>query len=265
MTALLAGDIQFAYVGPGPAASAFVNDNKAVAIVSGVGSGGAEFVVTDASGITNATTSGGIASLSGKTFAAPSLGNTQDIALRTYLNQNKISASIEDTSNGNILTLLGDNGTDGAWIPQPYAALALSEYKVHVFLNEQSLWPGGNFSTAELVVATSYLSAHPDVVQKVVFANVESTLWINSNLYQAGLLMNSTLYAQSTLGLSSAVINNSFATLSFTYDPLESTVQVETNHAYALGFIGSNDTTGLFDLTYLNNALTQLGLPTVTN
>ncbi len=267
MTALLSGAIQFAFVGPSPAVSTFINDNQAVRIVSGVASGGAVFVVEDSSGITNATASGGIATLNGKSFCAPSLGNTQDVSLRTYLNENKVSYSVDDTSNGNILTLLGENSTScaGAWLPQPYAALALAEYKVHVFLNEQSLWPGGNFSTAELAVATSYLTAHPDVVQKIVLANVESTLWINSHLYQAALLMNSTIYSQSTLGLSSAVLNSSLATLNFTYDPLESSVQVQTNHAYALGFIGSNDTSGLFDLTYLNDALTQLGLPNVTS
>ncbi len=268
MTALLAGQIQFAFVGPDPAVSAYVNDNQAVAIVSGVASGGALFVVTNASGITNATAPGGISTLNGGTFGAPALGNTQDVALRTYISIHHVNdTTIDDTSDSNLLTLLVENKIDGAWLPQPYASLALSEAQAHIFLNEQSLWPGGNFSTTELVVATSYLSAHADVVQKIVLANVEETLWINQHYSQAALDINASIYQLSGLVLNTTVLNQAMSTLNFTYDPLISSVDQQAQNAYVLGFLGNTEPnlTGLFDLTYLNNALTELGLPTVSN
>jgi NitT/TauT family transport system substrate-binding protein len=268
MTALLANQIQIAFVGPDPAVSAYVNDNQALRIVSGVASGGALFVVTNASGITNATATGGIATLNGGTFGAPALGNTQDVALRTYISIHHVNGTtIDDTSDSNLVTLLVQNKISGAWLPQPYASLALSEASAHIFLDERSLWPGGNFSTAEMAVATSYLSAHADVVQKLVLADVQETVWINQHLAQAALDINSSIFQLSGLGLSQQVLNQSMSTLSFTYDPLISSVDQQAQNAYVLGFLGSSEPnlSGLFNLTYLNNALTQLGLPTVTS
>lgn len=268
MTALLANQIQIAFVGPSPAVSTYVNDNQAIRIVSGVASGGALFVVTNASGITNVNATGGIATLNGGTFGAPALGNTQDVALRTYISVHHVNGTtIEDTSNSNLVTLLVQNKIDGAWLPQPYASLALSEASAHIFLDERQLWPGGNFSTAEMAVSTSYLSAHADVVQKLVLANVEETLWINQHLAQASLDINSSIYQLSGIVLSEPVLNQSISTLTFTYDPLITSVDQQAQNAYVLGFLGNTEPnlTGLFDLTYLNNALTQLGLSNVTN
>ena len=124
MTALLAGQLDIAYVGPDPAANAYIVSNgTALEIVSGVASGGALFVVTNTSGITS------VANLGGKTFAAPGLGNTQDIALRSFLAAHGYASTteggnvtIDDTSNSNIVTLFEQNKITGAWVPEPYAS-----------------------------------------------------------------------------------------------------------------------------------------------
>src|SRR6202142_2952774 len=77
-TAILAGQLDAAYVGPNPAINAWQKSSgTAIKIVSGAATGGASVVV--AKGITSA------AQLKGKTLATPSLGNTQDVALRYWL------------------------------------------------------------------------------------------------------------------------------------------------------------------------------------
>lgn len=270
MTALLAGQLDMAYVGPSPAVNAFIQSNgTGLKIVSGATNAGALFVVTDASGIGNATSGNVTSQLIGKTFLGPQLGNTQDVALREYLLENHLVAgtnvTVQDTSNANIVTELVDNKADGAWVPQPYAALILSEAKAHVFLDERSLWPGGNFSTTELVVATPFLNAHPDVVERIVAANVNETIWINSHLSQAAILMNDTIAKETGLGISPGVMAGSLSTLSFTYDPLIASVQTQADHAYQLGFLGKTppNLNGLFDLTILNEILAKQGLATI--
>jgi NitT/TauT family transport system substrate-binding protein len=272
MTALLAGKLDMAYVGPSPAVNAFIQSNgTGLKIIAGASSGGALFVVTDASGIRNATAGGITAQLEHKAFLAPQLGNTQDVALRSYLLKYGLVAganvTVQDTSNANIVTQLVENKSDGAWVPQPYASLILSKAKTHVFLDERSLWPGGSFSTAELVVSTSFLTAHPDVVERIVGAHVNETLWINAHLAQASTLMNDTIATQTGLGISPSAMSGSLATLSFTYDPLETSVQQQALNAYQLGFLGKTppNLNGLFDLTILNQALNQLGLTAVTS
>ena len=85
-TAILAGQLDAAYVGPNPAINAWQKSGgTAIKIVSGAATGGASVVV--AKGITSA------AQLKGKTLATPSLGNTQDVALRYWLKQNGLTTT----------------------------------------------------------------------------------------------------------------------------------------------------------------------------
>ncbi len=268
MTALLAGKIDIAYVGPDPAVTAFeASSGTALQIVSGVASGGALFVVTNSSGITNAS------ELGGKTFAAPGLGNTQDIALRAYLlangyapTSNGGNVTIVDTTNANIITLFEQNKIDGAWVPEPYASelLALGG---RLFLNEQSLWPNGQFSTAEIVVATSFLQAHPDVVEKILEANLYEINWINNNTAQAAVLLNNDIAnLTSTTPLNQSIYNNSMTYLSFTVNPLETSVTQQAENAYLVGDLSSvPNLSGLYSLTLLNQILQQQGEPTITS
>src|SRR5712692_10557594 len=85
-TALLAGQLDAAYVGPNPAINAWQKSNgSAIKIISGAATGGASIVVKK--GITAAS------QLKGETLATPSLGNTQDVALRAWLKQNGLATT----------------------------------------------------------------------------------------------------------------------------------------------------------------------------
>src|SRR3954467_447158 len=76
--ALFAGALDAAYIGPSPTINAYgQSDGDAVRIIAGAASGGAQLVVRD--GIDTS------ADLKGTTLASPQLGNTQDVALRTWL------------------------------------------------------------------------------------------------------------------------------------------------------------------------------------
>ena len=267
MTALLAGQLDMAYVGPSSAISPFVTSNgTALRVVAGVSDGGAVFVVRNGANITS------VANFTGKTFAAPQLGNTQDVALRSFLLRNHYvvgtNVTVVDTSNANILTLMTQGKIDGAWVPEPTASELIFEANAHVFLDERSIWPGGNFSTAELVVSTSFLNAHPDVVKKIIEADVNDTMWINNNPTQAAALINARIAnLTSTTPTNSTIFNNATQYLTFTYDPLEASVTQQAQNAYELGFLGTTapNLNGLFDLTLLNQVLQQDGLPQVTS
>jgi NitT/TauT family transport system substrate-binding protein len=267
MTALLAGQLDMAYVGPSSAITPFIQSNgTALKIVAGVASGGAVFVVSNNSNITS------VANFTGKTFAAPQLGNTQDIALRSFLLRNHYivgtNVTVVDTSNANILTLMTQGKIQGAWVPEPTASELIFEANAHVFLDERSIWPNESFSTAELVVRTAFLTAHPDVVKKIIEADVNDTIWINANPTKVFPLIDAGIAnLTSTTPLNSTIFNNATQYLSFTYDPLEASVQQQAQNAYELGFLGTTapNLNGLFDLTLLNQVLQQDGLPQVSN
>ena len=85
-TALLAGQLDAAYVGPNPAINAWQKSSgKAIKIISGAASGGAALVVKPS--ITSAS------QLKGQKLATPSLGNTQDVALRYWLKQHGLTTT----------------------------------------------------------------------------------------------------------------------------------------------------------------------------
>jgi NitT/TauT family transport system substrate-binding protein len=276
MTALLAGKIDIAYVGPSPAVNAFIESSgTALQIVSGVANGGAVFVVLNSTGLTTASnlTPG---ELNGMSFGAPGVGNTQDIALRHYLQVNGYQTSnnggtvnVVDTTDASLVTLMEKGQINGAWVPEPWGAIIVADSASHIFLNEASLWPNG-FSTTELVVASSFLQAHPDVVREIITANLYETQWIQNNPQQADIELNNVLgnLTGGPIGLS--IIQSAMTRLSFTDSPLEPSVLTQAQNAYALGDLGTTAPTasnlaGLYNLTILNSVLSQYGLPQVTS
>lgn len=88
--ALFAGDIDIGFVGPGPAINGYIKSNRqALRIIAGASSGGVLFVVRPGANINSPQ------KLVGKKLADPQVGGTQDIALRTYLQQHGLKPQIK--------------------------------------------------------------------------------------------------------------------------------------------------------------------------
>jgi NitT/TauT family transport system substrate-binding protein len=164
-TALLAGQLDAAYVGPNPAIKAWqTSGGTLIKVISGVASGGAELVVKK--GITTP------AQLKGQKLATPSLGNTQDVALRYWLKQHGLTTS--PTGGGDVpITPITPHSAAvlsfksgqiaGGWEPAPYDIEMVADGG-HVLVNEATLWPKGQFVTTNLVVTQKFLKAHPSAV-----------------------------------------------------------------------------------------------------
>jgi NitT/TauT family transport system substrate-binding protein len=114
--AFIAKRIDVAYVGPNPAINGYVvSEGKDLRIISGASSGGAVFVVRNDSGINSAK------DFANKKFASPQLGNTQDVALRKYLQDNGYktkenggNVEVIPAENADILVLFLKKQIDGA-------------------------------------------------------------------------------------------------------------------------------------------------------
>jgi NitT/TauT family transport system substrate-binding protein len=181
-TAILAGQLDAAYVGPNPAINAWQKSNgTAIKIISGAASGGASLVVKK--GISSAT------QLKGKSLATPSLGNTQDVALRYWLKQHGVNTtptgggdvSIKPIKPNSAAVLEFASGQiDGGWEPEPYATEMVLAGGTRL-VNEASLWPSGKFVTTNLVVTQSFLKAHPSTVNGLLKGQIETNSYINAN------------------------------------------------------------------------------------
>jgi NitT/TauT family transport system substrate-binding protein len=264
--AIFAGAIDAAYVGPNPAVNAYVKSKgSAIRIVAGATSGGAELVV--APDVTD------VAQLKGKTLATPQLGNTQDVALRAWLASKSLPVdargagpvTIAPSENATTLQLFKDHKIAGAWVPEPWASRLVVEGGGKVLVDEKDLWPGGRFATTELVVATKFLTAHPDVVRHLLEAHVETTDWINANTAEAKTVVNAALEKLAGKRLAGAVIDRAFTELNVTYDPVAASLQTSADHAAAAGLIKATSLKGIYDLTLLNDVLSKTGKPAVSD
>jgi NitT/TauT family transport system substrate-binding protein len=266
MEALLAGAIDAAYVGPSPATTTFAQtDGKELRIVAGATSGGALLIVRPAADLEKP------ADFANKRIATPQLGNTQDVALRAWLLSNGLkpkenggNVTVLPTNNADTITLFQTGNIDGAWVPEPWATLLQQQAGGRVYLDERSLWPNGQFATTVLVVRSSYLQANSDVIDKLIGAHVDTTLWIKSNPDEAKKLVNQNIAKITSASLPQAVIDAAWMNQEVTYDPVAPSIKTSVDQAVKLGFYDQQpDLSHLFDLTALNRTLQDKQLPAV--
>jgi NitT/TauT family transport system substrate-binding protein len=265
VTALLSNSIDATFVGPNPAINAFIQSHgEAIRIISGATSGGAALVVKQS--IQSP------ADLKGKTIASPQLGNTQDVALRWWLKQQGYKTTT--TGGGDVNVMPQDNATtltsfkeghiDGAWVPEPWATRLVIEGKGHVMVDERALWPNGQFVTTMLVVRTDYLSKYPTTVKHLLEGLMKATDYLNNNAIQAQKDANDQIASITSKPLASGVVTSAWDNMTFTLDPIASSLRASADHAYQLGLLRNENLTGIYDLSILNQVLIAAGRPTVS-
>jgi sulfonate transport system substrate-binding protein len=262
--ALFAGGLDATFIGPNPAINAFIKSNgQAIRIISGATSGGAFFVVRD--GINSAQ------DLRGKKIATPQLGNTQDVALRAWLADNGLTAdqlgggdvSIMPQPNSQTLETFVAHGIDGAWVPEPWATRMINDGGGHVLVDERDLWPNGQYVTTHLIVRTEFAKQHPDVVKRLIQGQLAATDYANNSPAEAQAAVVAAINQITGTTTSPSVLASAWSNLTFTVDPIASSLQKSADEAHALGFIDTATLTGIYDLTLLNQVLGEAGRPAI--
>jgi NitT/TauT family transport system substrate-binding protein len=259
--ALFAGALDIAYVGPNPTIAGYVRSHgEALRVIAGATSGGAALVVRPAAGIQKPE------DFHGKKIATPQLGNTQDVALRAWLQSHNLKTQekggdvqVVPIANPDQLTLFLNGQLDAAWAPEPWASRLVQEANARIFLDERDLWPNRQFVSAHLIVRTTFLHEHPDLVKKWLRANVELTDWINTNPAEAKRIVNQQIQKDTGRALAPKILDESFSRLQVTYDPIRSSLLTAAQQAFDAGFLGRQrpDLSGLYDLSLLNEVLLE--------
>jgi NitT/TauT family transport system substrate-binding protein len=258
-TAILAGQLDAAYVGPNPAINAWLKSGgKAIKIISGVATGGASIVVK--SSISSA------AGLKGQSVATPSLGNTQDVAVRYWLKQNGLTTnatgggdvSIKPTTPNSASVLEFQSGQiAGASEPAPYD-IEMVQDGGKVLLSE----PG---TTTLLMVTQTFLAAHPAVVTDLLKANLQALSLIKSSPAAAETAADAEYAALSGKSLKASLVADSFKEITFTDDPDATSLATDAKEAVSLGLLDPVNLSGIFDLTPLNALLSAAGQSAVSS
>ena len=259
--AIFNGGLDASYVGPNPAINAWAqSEGSAIKIVSGATSGGAFLVVSP--DITSPD------QLAGKTLGSPQLGNTQDVALRAWLKDQGYETDLEgggDVSvtplaNADILTAFIGGDLDGAWVPEPWATRMIEEGDGQILVDERDLWPDGKFVTTQLIVATEFLNGHPDVIKHLLEGQVAANQFVNENASEAQQAVGSAIGELTGSELDPGILAASWENLTFTNDPIASSLAESAAHAEDVGLLDPVDLEGIYDLTLLNEVLSAQGM-----
>jgi NitT/TauT family transport system substrate-binding protein len=258
--AIFNGGLDASYIGPSPAINAWAqSQGEAIHIISGATSGGAFLVVNP--DITSPE------QLAGKTLGSPQLGNTQDVALRAWLLEQGFETdqegggdvSVLPQANADILTAFASGALDGAWVPEPWATRMIDEAGGHVLVDERDLWPDGHYVTTNLIVATAYLDAHPDVVKRLLEGQVAANDFIKKDPEASQQAVRDAIAGITGSDLAPTILAKAWKTLEFTNDPIASSLTDSAAHAEELGLLEPTNLDGIYDLTLLNEVLSDAG------
>jgi len=258
--ALLAEGLDATFIGPNPAINAFAQtDGEAVRIISGTTSGGAALVVNPEIQ--------SVEDLEGHTIATPSLGNTQDVALRAFLTEEGFE--IDDAGGGDVpivnldnsdtLAAFQDGTVDGGWVPEPWATRLVQEGGGEVLVDEADLWPDGQFVTTHLLVRTAFLEENPEVIRGLIEGLADGEAFVNEDAATAQASVNANIEEVTGEAIPEEVITASWENLTFTLDPIASSLEESKNDAVEVGLLEDVDLEGIYDLTLLNEVLAERG------
>lgn len=238
--ALFAGEVDFGYIGPGPAINGYIKSNgQALEIIDVAASGGASLIATKGRGIKS------LQDLAYKRIAVPQTGGTQDISLRHALKEVGLSGKdkggtvdIVQYAPADVLDLIRIGELDAAWLPEPWVSRVIKDAGATLVTDERTLWPKGKFATAVVIVRKDFAKANPDIVAKLLKAHRESVDAINADQKAAGTVISQQI-AKLSQGktLSPDVLNGSFSRTDITYEALDESILTFADWANELGYL----------------------------
>ena len=264
--AMFAEAIDMTFIGPNPAINAYAqSEGAAIRIIAGSTSGGAALVVKPEVN--------GPKDLEGLRIATPSLGNTQDVALRAWLLEQGFETTPEGggdvaiipQSNGQSLETFMSGQIDGAWVPEPWATRLVIDGGGKVLVDERDLWPSGEFVTTHLIVSTEFLETYPDAVAAVLRGLVESIDQINADPTGSQETVNASIEGLTGSALADETMTGAWSTLTFTLDPIASSLRASADDAVAVGLLEPVDLNGIYSLEALNAILSIMNRETITS
>jgi NitT/TauT family transport system substrate-binding protein len=242
-----------AYLDPVTALQVWQAHPDLIKIVAGAASGGSELVV--APSITSA------AQLKGQPVAAAG-GATERAAADSWLGQQGLSAlTPADTAAGSDASLVQafkSGKIAGAW-ESPPLDVELTAAGGHVLVKEDSLWSGGTFPTAVLVVTQQLLTANPAAVTGLLKGQIQTDHYLADNQASAEAALGQRLTSNGD-PIPTDVLDQSFTQFAYTENPFSGSLLTEAKHAVTAGLLKPFDSlTSAYDLDPLNQLLTTVG------
>ena len=180
MQAMLAGELDVAYVGAAPVLSALATGLDAK-IVAGVNTQGSDLVVR------NDLVYTGPQSLKGMTIATFPPGSIQDTVLRDWFQKNNLTPDkdvfIKGMTPGDAVTAILAGKVDGIFLPTPSPSTVVNQGKGKIVVHSGEMYP--NHTCCVLVVSGKLIREHPEIVRQIIKTNDKAVAWNQQNLDEA--------------------------------------------------------------------------------
>ncbi len=183
MQAMLAGDIDVAYVGAAPVLSA-ISTGLDAKIVAGVNTQGSDLVVR------NDLDYKGPQSLKGLTIATFQAGTIQDTILRNWLSENNITPDkdviIKGMNPGDAVTAITAGKVDAVFLPTPSPSVVVNQGKGKIVVRSGEMYP--NHTCCVLVVSGKLIRERPDIVRQIIRTNDKAVAYNEQNMDEAAAI-----------------------------------------------------------------------------
>jgi NitT/TauT family transport system substrate-binding protein len=180
MQAMLAGELDVAYVGAAPVLSALTTGLDAK-IVAGVNTQGSDLVVRNGLDYT------GPQSLKGTTIGTFPPGSIQDTVLRDWLKKNNLTPDkdvfIKGMTPGDAVTAILAGKVDGIFLPTPSPSTVVNQGKGKIVVHSGEMYP--HHTCCVLVVSGKLIREHPEIVRQIIRTNDKAVAWNQQNLDEA--------------------------------------------------------------------------------
>jgi NitT/TauT family transport system substrate-binding protein len=174
MTAMLAGDLDVAYVGTAPPIAAMYEglDAKIIAGVQTQGSG-----IAIRPELVEEYERDGVVSLKGKTIATYPPGSIQYTILLKWLQDNGIDpekdVDIKAMAPSEAASAIGAKTVDVIFLPSPHPELIEAEGTGKIVKWSGEIWP--NHACCCLVASDNLIKEHPDIVTQIIKTHINTT------------------------------------------------------------------------------------------
>ena len=253
MLAMLAGEIDVAYVGSTPPLSAIDQGLKAK-IVAGAQTQGSDLVLA------NDLPYESPQDLVGLTIATFPPGTLQDTVLRKWLLDNDIdpkeNVTILGMGGAEAITSLASGNVDAVFLPHPNPTVIESEGYARVIVQSGDMWP--DHACCVVLVTQELIDEHPDVVEQIIRTHIKATQYIIDNPDEAAQIFSD------DIGVSYNISSQSIQDWDgeWVSDPnIELATALEyAKVQYDLGYTDKLLTQDdLFDLSFYNKVIAEMG------
>ena len=144
-------------------------------------------------------------------------------------------------------------------MPEPWATRLIQEGGGTILIDERDLWPDGLYVTTHLIVRTEFLEENPALVEHLLEGYLEALRFVNENPAEAQTITNDGIEAITGARLPDRVIAGAWENLTFTWDPIASSLRKSADDAVEVDLLDPVDLSSIYALDILNRLLAEAG------